>query len=457
MTRPGYGGKVAKSQRVAGCAIKNVWWWQEVTILASEAARALFLKQLHPRYRPLAGLLRCALGRHVMIVADGKQWQDTHAALVGLFAPVHVHSQYVPVIEAMATETFTRLAAACDTDAAGETDVEALMRTLLGRIMGFVAFGRPLGMDEARELQQRLDAVVPRVPERGGASFDSLLAVLFRLFGCPERQPFWLPRSQRTAIGALLSWIGKQVDAARSSGTAMPLIDALERRFGPADEKRLRHCVATECAMLFMAGIETTASALTFALAEIASDPQLQARIAADARQEAARAPAEKSVTARFGFIHCVIQETLRRHTIVPTVLREAAVDHAVQGEPGAANGAAPMRIRRGSILRYLPIYGHLRRSVWERPYAFNPDRFDHPLTHEQRRNYNPFGLGPQSCLGRNLAVVEATIVLQVLFKSLDIEHKPLSGEIPLQPRNVFFTNRPLGIRLRFKAAPGVG
>ena len=135
---------------------------------------------------------------------------------MGLFAPVHVHSQYVPVIEAMATETFTRLAAACDTDAAGETDVEALMRTLLGRIMGFVAFGRPLGMDEARELQQGLDAVVPRVPERGGASFDSLLAVLFRLFGCPERQPFWLPRSQRTAIGALLSWIGKQIDAARS-------------------------------------------------------------------------------------------------------------------------------------------------------------------------------------------------------------------------------------------------
>jgi cytochrome P450 len=384
-----------------------------------------------------------------MIVADGQEWQRTHDALMPLFTPAYVAAHYAPVIEMVAAATFDQLTARHSTGAADEVEVEPLMRAMLARVMGFVVFGGALEADEARELHERLDAVTPVIPERGAACINLAFAAFFRLLDRSERQPFLIPRPQRDAIDALLAWIGRKIETARSRGTDMPLVDALERRFAPSDASALRHCVATECAMLFTAGIETTAAALTFALAEIADEPALQARIAAEARQQQSPLAAGKSATVRFPLIHCVVQESLRRHTIVPTMLREAADDCRVHAEASGAGEAASLAIKRGSTLRYLLIHGHMRRGIWENPHAFDPGRFGRPLSHEQRRNYNPFGLGPQSCLGRHMAMVEATISLQALFQRLNVEHKKLSGEITVR-RNALFTNRPVGVKLRF-------
>jgi cytochrome P450 len=72
--------------------------------------------------------------------------------------------------------------------------------------------------------------------------------------------------------------------------------------------------------MMCVAGIETTASALTLAIAEIARDDAIRDLVVREARQQPASGPGAQHVAARFPYLHCVFRETLRRHTIVPTL-----------------------------------------------------------------------------------------------------------------------------------------
>lgn len=428
----------------------------EVNIHSIDVARKLFVKHGPLRYRPLAALLRGALGHRVMIASDGAEWHATHHALMPQFLPGHVATQYVPVIQAVANETFAILASRAPGTNAGsmplDVEVEPLMRQVLARVMGHVVFGRALTPDEAKHLHIRLDAVTQPIQEGLPALINRASGAMLRVLGLSERQPVILPGRQRMVVKGLLAWIGSEIDEARLAGTPVPLVDSLERRFehlGPAARRR---CVAAECAMIFVAGIETTAAALTFAVAEIAAKPAVREAVVQEARGDDPRRPGGQSAVEEFPFIHRVIQETLRRHTIVPTMLREAPCDYAIRDEGAGNSASATVTIQRGSILRYFPVQGHLRRKIWENPLAFDPERFARPLTAEQQNNYNPFGVGPQICMGRSMAVVESVLVLKALFQHLDVKQKEITQPIPVQ-RNALFTNRPVGVTAQFIAA----
>ena len=442
--------------RLAGCTIGKTLGGVEVNIHSINVARKLFVKHGPLRYRPLVALLRSALGHRVMIASDGAEWQQTHYALMPHFLPGHVIRHYVPVIQAVSYETFANLASrAASTDFGSmplDVEVEPLMRQVLARVMGHVVIGRALSTDEAVCLQIQLDAVTQPVRYGVPALINRALGAMLRALGLSERQPVILPERQRTVIQDLLAWIGSEIEEAKLAGTPLPLVDSLERRFEHLSPAVKRRCIAAECTMLFVAGIETTAAALTFAVAEIVANPAVHEAVVHEARSVDRRRPSGQSPVEEFPLIYRVVQETLRRHTIVPTMLREAASDCEIQDKAGRNAASATVTIRRGSILRYFPVQGHLRRRIWENPQAFDPERFGRPLTSEQQNNYNPFGVGPQSCMGRSMALIESVLVLEALFRCLDVKHREITQPIPVQ-RNVLFTNRPVGVTAQITAA----
>jgi cytochrome P450 len=83
---------------------------------------------------------------------------------------------------------------------------------------------------------------------------------------------------------------------------------------------------------------------------------------------------------------------------------------------------------------------------------VFDPDRFAGPLTSEQTINYIPFGFGPQRCPGHAMATTEAILILLAFFKRFDLEAKEIAHSIPVE-RNAVFTNRPVGVTARVRAA----
>jgi cytochrome P450 len=130
-------------------------------------------------------------------------------------------------------------------------------------------------------------------------------------------------------------------------------------------------------------------------------------------------------LTIQYPTLYHVLRETLRRHTIVPTMLREAKTDLAIPGvKERRRAGCKPSKIRRGSVLRYLPVRGNMRRSIWKQPHRFDPSRFAKPLTAEQKKNHHMFGLGPQSCPGRAMAITETILILKAFFMRFDLEYQ---------------------------------
>jgi cytochrome P450 family 6 len=432
----------------------------DLNIHSIKTVRALFLKHVPLRYKPLVALLRTAMRHRVMIVADGDDWQRTHDAITPEFQAGVVATQYAPVIRAVADEAFAKLqdrASGCvRSTMAFEVEVEPLMRSVTSSVLGYILFGHPLPLEEADYLERTL-SIATKVVESGiPAGINTGMAAMLSVLNLPEHQPVVFPKAQRQALDDVLGWIGHKIDQAQLAGLRPPLLEGLKNRFADRQQAELKRCIAAEYAMLFIAGIETTASALTFAIAEIANNPVVHDRVIKEARQESNNAPGSQTSGAQFPYLHCVFRETLRRHTVVPTMLRETETDYELAGEKPGAESDVNVRVRKGATLRYLPIQGHMKRSIWTNPRLFDPDRFAKPLSSEQTINYIPFGFGPQRCPGHAMATTEGILILLAFFRRFDLETKEIVHSIPVE-RNAVFTNRPVGVTARVHAAAKFG
>jgi cytochrome P450 len=428
----------------------------ELNIHSIETAKTLFLKHFPVRYKPLVSLLRTTLRHRVMIVADGEDWQRTHDAINPEFHAGLVTSEYAPVIRAVADEAFSKFAsragnAALSTTAV-EIDLESLMRSVTSSVLGHVLFGQALPLEEAEYLEKTLSIATQSIENGIPALINTGVGAVLRALNLAAHQPVVVPKAQRRAVENIMEWISLKVDQAGRATPRPPLLDSLKTRYSGQRPAQLKRCIAAEYMMLFIAGIETTAAALTFAIVEIANNPAVREQATDEARQEPTDGYGNLSLAARYPYMHCVFRETLRRHTVVPTLLRETEAEYELSGEKRDSGSRETVQIRKGSILRCLPIQGHMRPSIWLDPSGFDPLRFARPLTDKQAINYVPFGFGPQKCPGHAMATSEAVLILLAFFRKFDVEIKQTAQSIPVE-RNVLFTNRPVGVTARLYAA----
>jgi len=441
-----FAGKTKDTARYAGFSISRRGEDVEVNIDDVDVARTMFLKQTQSRYKPLVALLRSAFGHRVMIVSDAEPWRKTSEAMKAFFAAAHVTRTYGPVIDRLAQETFAGIAETsrqATPPAPVELDVERVMRRLTCRILGFVLFGHALSVEDATFAEDCLDRSTRVIDHPVLNPINFIMSAVFKAVNLGDWQPVIFPRRQRQTLTRFMNWLSHRIDFSHAQAVEAPLLAALDARYKTLPPKRRRTAICAEYAMLFIAGIETTAAALTFALAEIANSPALIRGVTDEARSGSAAAQPQ---------ISAVLQETLRRHTIVPTMLRVAARACPMTAKrAGAGKAEADLVIPKGAVLRYLPVLNHMRRSLWKDPYRFRPERHA-DLTSEQKKAHQAFGLGPQSCPGRALATHEAVSILTSLFQHLDVLPAPLTEAIATE-RNAVFTMRPLDVRLRVSAA----
>ena len=90
---------------------------------------------------------------------------------------------------------------------------------------------------------------------------------------------------------------------------------------------------------------------------------------------------------------------------------------------------------------------------MWPDPLRFDPERFARPLTEEQKKHYHTFGMGPQSCPGRTLAINESIVILREFLRQLDLQTKYLRRPVEVA-RTAAFTVRPVGLTAEIRAAP---
>jgi cytochrome P450 len=184
--------------------------------------------------------------------------------------------------------------------------------------------------------------------------------------------------------------------------------------------------------MLLLAGSETSANALAWALYLVARHPPTLERLRAEhAAVLGGRPPAADEINS-LPFTKAVLQEAMRLYPPVPYLSRQAAGPDHIRH----------IAVRPGDTVLAMPWLLHRNERLWDAPHAFRPERFmpDAPRK-PPRFGYVPFSLGPRVCAGAAFAMAEMVVLLSVLLQRLDFSAEGCPAPQPraklsLRPRN---------------------
>ncbi|KRJ98365.1 uncharacterized protein Dyak_GE19208, isoform D [Drosophila yakuba] len=182
--------------------------------------------------------------------------------------------------------------------------------------------------------------------------------------------------------------------------------------------------MAAQAFVFFVAGFETSSSTMAFCLYELALQPEIQNQV----RDEIERVLDGGTITydalAEMSFLEQVLSETLRKHPILPQLLRETNESYKVPN--------TEFIIEKGTTL-LIPVHSiHHDQDLYPQPELFDPSRFEtdnsksrHPFA------YLPFGDGPRNCIGLRFGKMQAKIGIVSLLQRFKFGVSELT-EIPL-------------------------
>ncbi|GAA0293116.1 cytochrome P450 [Rhodovulum strictum] len=174
-----------------------------------------------------------------------------------------------------------------------------------------------------------------------------------------------------------------------------------------------------QVAIFFLAGHETSASALAWALYLLATHPESQDRVAAEAASLPERP--EFADMRRLAFTRDVFREALRLYPPVPMMVREATRPERFRDRD----------VTPGAQIVISPWHLHRHERLWDRPDAFDPARFATPEGQTcLREAFIPFSAGPRVCTGAGFAMVEGVLLLALLLRRFRLA--PVEGCIPV-------------------------
>jgi cytochrome P450 len=344
-----------------------------------------------------------------LLTSDNPVWREHRRILQPAFHPDTLPGVSEHTARA-ASRLLDRLRAVSD---GGIVDIDAEVMTLALEVVGDSLFGHELGPVADRLAQATLTA----------------LGEVVAMARMPLRAPAWIPTPGNRRMTRSLAELDAAVAAILAGRTVQ----------GPSEPPDLldllvastldRDAVRDEMVTFLVAGHETVASALTWALVLLGTHPDIADRLAAEADEvlagvvpcaggpEIAELPAgpwptlDMSVLARLHVARAVIDEAMRLNPPAWLITRSTTADMVLSGS----------HIPAGSLLILSPWIVHRHPEVWEAPEEFRPDRFlpAAPPSPEMRTAYIPFGAGPRMCIGRDFAYAEAVLSLAMICRAV--------------------------------------
>ncbi|KAI9851875.1 MAG: hypothetical protein M1824_002456 [Vezdaea acicularis] len=187
---------------------------------------------------------------------------------------------------------------------------------------------------------------------------------------------------------------------------------------------------------VLLAGRDTTACLLSWTFRALASHPPVFARLLSEVRSTLGTDPTlltrDALTPKHLPYLHNVLKETMRLWPPVPANSRTAVIDTTLP-RGGGDDGSAPMAVRRGEIVGYVPYAMHRRQDLFGPDAdAFRPERWDALAgVPGLSKSYIPFNAGPRVCLGQELAVLEASYTLARLLMEFKSVKWPEGVQVP--------------------------
>jgi cytochrome P450 len=193
-----------------------------------------------------------------------------------------------------------------------------------------------------------------------------------------------------------------------------------------------------EVLTIFLAGHETTANALTWALLLAVQHPDATSAVLTELERElglGARAtPPDAESSARLTKTRAFVLEAMRLFPPAWMVARRAAGDDELAG----------CFVPKNSLVFTSPYVTQRHPEFFPRPERFDPERFADPRAENVRAAYFPFGMGPRLCIGQPFAMLELVLLFARILQRVRLgpladraprpaPHVTLRPDVPLQ------------------------
>ncbi|UWQ76396.1 cytochrome P450 [Leisingera sp. M658] len=241
--------------------------------------------------------------------------------------------------------------------------------------------------------------------------------------------PRWMPRffrrgTRRNAevIRALIEQLTRERMDAIKAGTAP---DDLATKIMTTRDPETGSTFDTaemvdQVAIFFLAGHETSASALAWALYLMALYPDWQEKVAAEAE---ALADETFAAVSKLRVSRDVFRETLRLYPPVPMMVREAACPEQFRDRD----------VPKGAQMVLSPWHLHRHERLWENPDGFDPSRWQTENGKQcQRDAYIPFSAGARVCTGAGFAMVEGPLILSMILRAFRVAPAAAQAPVPV-------------------------
>ena len=350
-------------------------------------------EQNFPKSDLMIAALKPLLGDGILI-SNGPVWQRQRAMMEPAFQQMRVRRQF-PVMAATVEDFVQRLVAL---GPGAEINLDAEISLFALDVIFRTIFSRPIEPEEAREIFQAFTVYQDRAPQ-----FEALTSLFV-----PGSPAAVVPDESLGAIGERIrDLVERRITSAAADSD--DILQALIASREPASGEGFgRTELIDQITVLFLAGHETSASALAWCIFLLSQQPDLANRIREEAEALApgrslAQEELNKLVSLRNAF-----RETLRLYPPSAFMTRVAKSETTVCGS----------QIKAGDLVVVSPWLVHRHHKYWQQPEHFDPDRF----SAERERDiipgtYLPFGLGPRVCTGRSLAMIEGPLLVAELLR----------------------------------------
>jgi cytochrome P450 len=347
-------------------------------------------------------LLRRLLGNG-LLVREGESWRRQRRLAQPAF-----HRQHLAEFARTMTDATAQMLTRWEQSAAtGQVlDIGAEMSRLTLAIAGRTLF--------SVDVSAEADTV--------GRALNVLLPYLDHRFTHPLSLPVWVPTPHNLRFKQAVRVMDRVVygiieERRRGKSDHVDLLSLLEQaRDEETGEGMTDQQLRDEVLTFFVAGLETTAIALTWTWYLLAGHPAVAQRLRDEVDHVlGGRAPTFEDA-ARLTYARQVVQESMRLYPPVYVVVRAAAKDDVIGG----------FHIPAGSSVALSAYVTQRHPDFWERPAAFDPDRFTpERVAARPKYAYFPFIGGPHQCIGNEFALLEMQIVLAMVMQNFRLEMLP--------------------------------
>jgi len=357
-----------------------------------------------------------------IFVTDGEIWRRQRE----MIDPAFSHMRVARAFEAMSHSVADFLTRMHGFDASQEAfSLDLEMSHLTADVICRTTFSTPLNGDIAREVFEDFTAF-----ERSVAQVD-----IFRLIFQPAWTDMPQPPEVLAACRRIRAHFGRLLDShlapdAAYDDIASAVIAVRDEQTG---EPFTREQLIDQLGVFFLAGHETSASALTWVFFLLAEQPQWLVRLRAEVDAVVGDGDIGFEHLRLLPIIRAFFKETLRLYPPI-TFFPRVALSSAQVGR---------RKVRRGALVMISPWTLGRHEHYWDRPNVFDPERFLR-VDGVNQHAYMPFGQGPHTCIGAGFAQAEAMLIIASVVRHFDLERadsKPVrpAARLTTRPANQIF------------------